>query len=127
LRYVKRRLLSVATGSDGYNRRGYGHLLPASAENIRHKPLTFPLICGTVMTMHSGNGQFDRGNYLSYRDFQALLHAEVEKVGSQKAFAIDAGVSQQYVTDLLKGRRKPGRKILAWLKLRKVQDFYERE
>lgn len=36
----------------------------------------------------------------------------IEERGTQKAAAEFLGVSQQYLTDLLKGRRDPGKKIL---------------
>jgi transcriptional regulator with XRE-family HTH domain len=36
----------------------------------------------------------------------------IEAHGTQKAAAQFLGVSQQYLTDLLRGRRDPGKKIL---------------
>ena len=47
------------------------------------------------------------------RKLQAIIEAE----GTQKAAAEVLGVSQQYLTDLLKGRRDPGAKILTKLGL----------
>jgi transcriptional regulator with XRE-family HTH domain len=63
---------------------------------------------------------------LTYARFRALLDEAVAKAGSQKAAAIDAGISQQYLADLLRGRRQPGPKVLTWLKLREVR-LYEQE
>lgn len=43
----------------------------------------------------------------------ARLVSEVEAAGSARAFARRAGVSDIYVGDVIRGRRKPGPKILA--------------
>jgi transcriptional regulator with XRE-family HTH domain len=47
---------------------------------------------------------------------QKIEHIIKER-GTQKAAAEFLGVSQQYLTDLLKGRRDPGEKILSKLGL----------
>lgn len=50
----------------------------------------------------------------------ALLQAECDKLGSQKAWARANGISIPYVNDVLHGRREPGPAILAPLGLEKV-------
>lgn len=39
--------------------------------------------------------------------------------GTQSAYAEQIGVSEQYVSDVLRGARRPGRRILQALRLRK--------
>jgi transcriptional regulator with XRE-family HTH domain len=53
-------------------------------------------------------------------DVVSLLRREVQACGSQEAFATKAGVSQQYVGDILRGQRLPGEKILNALGLEKI-------
>ncbi len=43
---------------------------------------------------------------------KALLRAKVREYGSQLAFAEAVGLSAQYVSDVLKGRRPAGPKLL---------------
>jgi transcriptional regulator with XRE-family HTH domain len=43
-----------------------------------------------------------------------------EAAGSQKAAAKRLGVSEQYLCDVLKGRREPGKKLLDALGYRRV-------
>lgn len=52
-----------------------------------------------------------------------LLRAAVEAAGTQKAFAQQHDVSEQYITDVLRGRREPGAKILAALGYEKVVSY----
>lgn len=49
---------------------------------------------------------------LDHDQLISLLKQRVRKCGSQKTFALTHGISQQYLTDLLKRRRMPGQKIL---------------
>src|SRR5215475_6050788 len=53
-------------------------------------------------------------------DVVRLLRREVQTCGSQEAFANKAGVSQQYIGDILRGQRVPGEKILKALGLEKI-------
>ncbi len=48
------------------------------------------------------------------------LKQELEKAGTQKAFARQCGISEQYLTDILKRRREPGEKLLKALKIKRV-------
>jgi hypothetical protein len=50
-----------------------------------------------------------------------------EALHGQVAFAIKAGVTQQYISDLLRGKREPGPKILDALGLRKVITYEVKE
>lgn len=54
-----------------------------------------------------------------------LVRIGVEVAGSQKEFAKQVGVSPQYLTDILRGRRPVGtaQKILDWFKLERVVMF----
>lgn len=49
---------------------------------------------------------------MNQEQFLKYLFSEVAKAGSQQAFALRVGVSKQYLCDVLKGRRDPGRKLL---------------
>lgn len=51
---------------------------------------------------------------------KAELQAAIDKVGSQKAFALASGVSPQYVNDVLQGHRLAGDKLLDALGLERV-------
>lgn len=43
------------------------------------------------------------------------LRRRIDAAGSQKAVAEAAGVSQQFLTDVLKGRRAPSGALINWL------------
>lgn len=57
---------------------------------------------------------------ISELQMKQRLQQAVEVAGSQKAFAEKAGISQQYLCDVLKGRREIGDKILKWFKMERV-------
>ena len=57
---------------------------------------------------------------ITLHQFIDLLSDEVKKAGSQKDLAKKFGVSAQYVSDVLNGKREPGEAILEPLGLRKV-------
>ncbi|MBM3130445.1 MAG: helix-turn-helix domain-containing protein [Chloroflexi bacterium] len=52
-----------------------------------------------------------------------ILKSKVKEVGSQKILAHQMGVSQQYLSDVLKRKRMPNHKILEALGLRPVQYY----
>lgn len=54
-----------------------------------------------------------------------MLDVAIQVAGSQKAFAKQAGISEQYLSDVLNGRRDIGDKILKWFGLERVV-FYRR-
>jgi DNA-binding transcriptional regulator YdaS (Cro superfamily) len=51
------------------------------------------------------------------RELRSLLRAAIKTAGSQRAFAQLCGVTPPYLTDVLKGRRTMGPKILKQLGL----------
>ena len=63
---------------------------------------------------------------LTERDVIERLQAAVQAVGSQKAFAVAHGISEQYVSDLLRGRRELSPKILDILGLERVVSYREK-
>lgn len=54
-------------------------------------------------------------------DLATELRAACEAAGSQRAWALAHGVSPQYVSDVLAGRRDGGESILAALGLRRIE------
>lgn len=54
------------------------------------------------------------------------LRAAVVQVGSQKDFAQQHGISEQYLSDVLRSRREPGQKILDALSLERVVRYREK-
>ena len=56
-------------------------------------------------------------------EIRSVLARMVVKVGGQKTLATKMGVSQAYLSDILRGRRDPGPRVLAFLGLRRT---YER-
>jgi len=52
-----------------------------------------------------------------------LLNKAVRDAGSQKAFAEQCGISQQFLHDVLNARRAPSEKILSVIGIRKVVRF----
>lgn len=59
------------------------------------------------------------------KDVLRKLQARMEEVGSQKALADEIGVSQPYLSDVLKGKRDPGPSILSHLGLKKSAVYEE--
>ena len=51
------------------------------------------------------------------------LYREIEKHGNQKKTAKALGISQQFLTDVLKGRRSPGDRLLRALGMEKRVEF----
>lgn len=52
-----------------------------------------------------------------------VLRVACELAGSQAAWAREVGLSPQYVTDILAGRRRPTDHVLGLLGLRRVERF----
>jgi DNA-binding transcriptional regulator YdaS (Cro superfamily) len=57
------------------------------------------------------------------RELRTLLRAAIKAAGSQKAFAGLCGISPAYLTDILKGRRAMGPKILKQLGYRRTHSY----
>ena len=51
-------------------------------------------------------------------DIVARIIAEVDEAGSQKAIALRYGVQQSYISDILTGRKLPGKSLLKAMKLK---------
>ncbi len=49
---------------------------------------------------------------LDHAQLIALLKQQAKDAGSQKQLAFKWGISQQYLSDVMDGRRMPGKKIL---------------
>ena len=68
-------------------------------------------------------------SYVHMTRFQVLDHCRkrIAKAGSLRAWAREIGASAAYVSDVMLGKRDPGPKILAALKIEKLpadQHFY---
>lgn len=60
---------------------------------------------------------------LTHDDVRARLSAAIREAGSQRAFAARAGVSAGFLSDVIRGRRDPGERVLAAIDLRRVERF----
>jgi transcriptional regulator with XRE-family HTH domain len=63
---------------------------------------------------------------LSEQDILGRLRAAVRAAGSQQAFAEQHHISAQYLSDVLRGRREAGVKILDALGIEKVITYREK-
>jgi len=61
---------------------------------------------------------------LTQDEFLGLIRDDVETEGSQKALAARLEVSETYLSDVLRGRRAAGNKILARYNLRAVTSYH---
>jgi len=61
---------------------------------------------------------------LTQEEFLSLIRDDVETEGSQKALAARLEVSETYLSDVLRGRRAAGNKILARYNLRAVTSYH---
>jgi len=55
--------------------------------------------------------------------FLKRLRAEIKVHGNQKLTAFALGISQQYLSDVLNGRRQPGPRLLGALGIHKRIEF----
>ena len=60
---------------------------------------------------------------MNAEDVRKILRAACANRGGQKNFAESAGVSQQYVSDVLNGKREPGGAILDALNIERVVTY----
>jgi len=60
---------------------------------------------------------------LTQEEFLGLIRDDVETEGSQKALAAKLDVSETYLSDVLRGRRSAGNKILTQYNLRAVTSY----
>jgi len=61
---------------------------------------------------------------LTQDEFLSLIRDDVETEGSQKALAAKLEVSETYLSDVLRGRRAAGSKILSRYNLRAVTSYH---
>jgi transcriptional regulator with XRE-family HTH domain len=64
---------------------------------------------------------------LTQDEFLSLIRDDVETEGSQKALASKLEVSETYLSDVLRGRRTAGNKILSRYNLRAVTSYHPAE
>lgn len=57
---------------------------------------------------------------MTAEEVRQLLHSACLKAGGRKCFAEQADISQQYICDVLNGRREPGQSVLEALGLERV-------
>ena len=60
---------------------------------------------------------------LTQEEFLGLIRDDVDAEGSQKALAARLDVSEAYLSDVLRGRRSAGNKILSRYNLRAVTTY----
>jgi len=60
---------------------------------------------------------------LTRDDVRHRLSQAIRDAGSQRAFAVRAGISQANLNDILHGRRAMGERVLAALDLRRIERF----
>jgi hypothetical protein len=58
-------------------------------------------------------------------DVLRAIRVGAERTGSQKAFAKELGVSESYISNVVKGRQSPSENLLSRLGIRKVVEFFE--
>jgi len=63
---------------------------------------------------------------LNQQDVIDRLRAAIEAAGSQAAFAEKHKISLQYVNDVLRGRREPGKLILEALGIERITLYREK-
>lgn len=54
-----------------------------------------------------------------------LIRHRCREAGNQARFAEQIGVSAQYLTDVLYGRRRPSEAMLKAIRVRRIPDVYE--
>jgi hypothetical protein len=54
-----------------------------------------------------------------------MINVAIQVAGSRFAFCQQAGISEQYLSDVLNGKRAVGKKILKWFGLERVV-YYRR-
>lgn len=64
---------------------------------------------------------------LSEEEFLSLIRDDVKAEGSQKTLAAKLDVSEAYLSDVLRGRRSAGSKILSRYRLKAVTNYIPAE
>lgn len=63
---------------------------------------------------------------LTQQQMMDRLNKRVEEAGSQSAFAQEHAISKPYISDVITGRRDPGKKVLEALGLELVPMYREK-
>lgn len=67
------------------------------------------------------------GLWMNAGEVRDLLRNACDKAGDQKTFSEKTGISQQYISDVLRGKREPGQAILDVLGLERIVSYQVRE
>jgi DNA-binding XRE family transcriptional regulator len=65
--------------------------------------------------------------YISQKDIVEELRLLADSMSTHKALAVKIGISEQYLCDILKGKRNPGIKVCEFLKVDAVLVYRERK
>lgn len=60
---------------------------------------------------------------ITQQEFLNLIREDVESEGSQRALAAKLDVSEAYLSDVLRGKRSAGDKILSRYRLRAITNY----
>ena len=63
---------------------------------------------------------------MNEQDVIARLREAIAAAGSQRAYAQAHNISEQYLSDVVRGRREPGQKILDALGIERVITYQEK-
>jgi hypothetical protein len=69
--------------------------------------------------------EMDSKRYIPLEDVREEIRLLADSMSTHKAFAEKASISPQYLNDILQKKRLPGKKILAFLKLKAVIVYEE--
>lgn len=86
-------------------------------ERLRHRAATNP---NKMIQVYPGDVLEIIDSLKSISEVRALLQKNADAHGQAKLYAKHIGVSPQYLNDVLRGRREPGKKMLRALGLDKV-------
>lgn len=62
---------------------------------------------------------------ITQTDLRAILKTRAEKEGSERKLAEKLGVSYAYMNDLIRGKRRPGEKILSAIGFREERVYVQ--
>ena len=69
--------------------------------------------------------KMDLQGYLSQKDIVEELRLLADSMSTHQALAQKIGISEAYLCDILQGRRNPGPKVCAFLKIQAVTVYKE--
>lgn len=68
---------------------------------------------------------YESSEFITLESVREELSLMANSMSTQKALASKFGVTQSFLCGVINGRKKPGSKILKFLKLRKIQVYVE--